>query len=71
MISIIIIYSIGYIIAALLVFRKYASTYFRLTLNDAIVIFIAGLMSWFTVLVHTLVWLIENGNKIIIFNFRK
>lgn len=71
MISIIIIYSIGYIIAALLVFQKYASTYFRLTLNDAIVIFIAGLMSWFTVLVHILVWLTENGNKIIIFNFRK
>lgn len=67
----IIFYLVGILILSVIIYRHVRKTYLQLTLNDGIIIFFSLLTSWLFVLIWALNWLCDNGDKIVIYKFKK
>jgi hypothetical protein len=61
-----IIYILGVIIAEIWSFHKFKNLYYQITLNDALLFICICLFSWVTVIILVLIWLNDNGGKIIL-----
>jgi hypothetical protein len=66
-----IFYFSGVLISFIIILRHVRKKYLFLTLNDVLIMFFAILFSWLLVLVWALNWLCNNGDKIVIYKFKK
>ena len=61
-----IIYIVGVIIAGIWGYHQVKDQYLKVTLNDFLIFTCFCLFSWATVIILGLLWLNENGSKIIL-----
>lgn len=63
---ILLIYLLGVAISVLLEYNEIKMRYSVITLNNILIFIILGLLSWFTVVEMMVIWLINNGDEIVI-----
>lgn len=63
---ILLIYLLGVAISVLLEYNEIKMRYSVITLNNILIFIILGLLSWFTVVEMMAIWLINNGDEIVI-----
>ena len=69
--EILIFYLVGALISFLIILRHVRKKYLLLTLNDILIMFFGVISSWLLVLIWVLNWLCDNGDKIVIYKFKK
>lgn len=65
-----IFYLIGFIIAVCISVNVFKNDRYEITLTTLFVIILAGIFSWFSIILYGMNWLYENGEHIIIYRFK-